>query len=134
MKLIECVPNFSEGRNPQVIARLVESVEGVAGVAVLNVHVDPDHNRSVLTFAGEPGPVAEAAFRVAGVAAELIDLRTHSGAHPRLGATDVMPFVPVRDVTMEECIALAHHTGERIAEEDCYAGITPRVLEDRRRR
>jgi glutamate formiminotransferase/formiminotetrahydrofolate cyclodeaminase len=117
MKLIECVPNFSEGRNPQVIARLVAAVEAVAGIVVLNVHRDPDHHRSVITFAGEPEPVAEAAFRVVGLAAELIDLRAHKGEHPRLGATDVMPFVPVRDVSMEECIALAHRTGERIAAE-----------------
>jgi glutamate formiminotransferase/formiminotetrahydrofolate cyclodeaminase len=117
MKLIECVPNFSEGRKPEVIERLAAAVEAVAGVVVLNVHRDPDHNRSVITFAGEPEPVAEAAFRAAGLAAELIDLRSHQGVHPRLGATDVMPFVPIRDVTMEECIALAHRTGERIANE-----------------
>jgi glutamate formiminotransferase/formiminotetrahydrofolate cyclodeaminase len=117
MKLIECVPNFSEGRKPEVIERLAAAVEAVAGVVVLNVHRDPDHNRSVITFAGEPEPIAEAAFRAAGLAAELIDLRTHQGVHPRLGATDVMPFVPIREVTMEECIALAHRTGERIANE-----------------
>jgi glutamate formiminotransferase/formiminotetrahydrofolate cyclodeaminase len=117
MKLIECVPNFSEGRKPEVIDRLAASIEKVPGVVVLNVHRDPDHHRSVITFAGEPEPVAEAAFRVAGLAAELIDLRLHAGVHPRLGATDVMPFVPIRDVTMEECIALAHRTGERIAVE-----------------
>ncbi|MEO6391946.1 MAG: glutamate formimidoyltransferase [Pyrinomonadaceae bacterium] len=117
MKLIECVPNFSEGRKPEVISRLVASVEQVAGVVVLNVHRDPDHHRSVITFAGEPDPVAEAAVRVTALAAELIDLRQHQGEHPRLGATDVLPFVPIRGVTMEECIALAHRTGERIANE-----------------
>ncbi len=117
MKLVECVPNFSEGRRPEVVARIVEAVDSVAGVAVLGTHADADHNRSVVTFAGEPRAVVEAALRAARVAVELIDLRGHAGQHPRIGATDVLPFVPVRGVTMEECVALAHEAGERIARE-----------------
>jgi glutamate formiminotransferase/formiminotetrahydrofolate cyclodeaminase len=113
-KIVECVPNFSEGQRPETLARLVESVESVAGVAVLDTHADADHNRSVVTFVGEPRGVVEAALRAARVAVELIDLRQHVGQHPRVGALDVLPFVPVRNVTLEECIELAHEAGERI--------------------
>jgi glutamate formiminotransferase / formiminotetrahydrofolate cyclodeaminase len=113
-RIVECVPNFSEGRRPEVVARIVEAVDSVAGVAVLGTHSDADHNRSVVTFAGEPAGVVEAALRAARVAVGLIDLRAHAGVHPRLGALDVLPFVPVRGVTLEDCIRLAHEAGGRV--------------------
>lgn len=116
-RIVECVPNFSEGRRPEVIARLVEAIEAVEGTAVLDTHVDADHNRSVITFVGGVEAIVEAAVRVAARAAELIDLRHHAGVHPRIGALDVLPFVPVRGVTLEDCIHLAHAAGERIARE-----------------
>jgi glutamate formiminotransferase/formiminotetrahydrofolate cyclodeaminase len=116
-RIVECVPNFSEGRRPEVIARLVEAVESVEGTAVLDTHVDADHNRSVITFVGGVEAIVEAAVRVAAAAAELIDLRQHAGVHPRVGALDVLPFVPVRGVTLEDCIHLAHAAGARIARE-----------------
>jgi glutamate formiminotransferase len=116
-KIVECVPNFSEGRNGETIARLVEVIDSVANVAVLGTHADADHNRSVVTFVGEPAAVVEAALRAARVAVESIDLRRHTGQHPRVGALDVLPFVPVRGVTLEECIGLAHEAGERIWDE-----------------
>jgi glutamate formiminotransferase/formiminotetrahydrofolate cyclodeaminase len=100
-----------------VIERLARAVESVEGAAVLDTHIDPDHHRSVITFVADAGQVVEAAVRVVALAAELIDLRRHTGEHPRLGATDVLPFVPVRGVTMEDCVALAHEAGERIARE-----------------
>jgi glutamate formiminotransferase len=116
-RIVECVPNFSEGRRPEVIARLVEAVESVEGTAVLDTHIDADHNRSVITFVGGVEAIVEAAVRVAARAAELIDLRHHAGVHPRVGALDVLPFVPVRGVTLEDCIHLAHAAGARIARE-----------------
>jgi glutamate formiminotransferase len=116
-RIVECVPNFSEGRRPEVVARLVEAVESVEGTLVLDTHVDADHNRSVITFVGGVESIVEAAVRVAARAAELIDLRKHAGVHPRVGALDVLPFVPVRGVTLEECIRLAHAAGARIARE-----------------
>jgi len=141
-RIIECVPNFSEGRKAETIDRLVAEIESVVGAVVLDTHMDTDHNRSVITFIAEPEQVVEAAVRVVRVAAELIDLRKHTGEHPRLGATDVVPFVPVRGVTLEECVALAHAAGERIAREvhipvyfyESAARQTDRVnLEDVRR-
>ena len=116
-KLVECVPNFSEGRRPEVVEAIVAEARAVEGVTVLGCESDADHNRSVLTLAGPPEPVLEAAFRCAKKAAALIDLRTHQGAHPRMGATDVIPFVPLGDSTMEECVALARRLGKRLAEE-----------------
>ena len=116
-RIVECVPNFSEGRNRETLDRLVEAIESVGQVAVLDLHRDVDHNRSVITLAGAPAAVGEAAFRVVATATELIDLRRHTGEHPRIGATDVLPFVPVSGVTLQDCVALAHATGERIAAE-----------------
>jgi glutamate formiminotransferase len=116
-RVVECVPNFSEGREAGVVARLVEAVEAVEGALVLGTHVDPDHNRSVLTFVAPPERAVEAALRVVARAAELIDLRRHAGEHPRMGACDVLPFVPVRGLTVVECVALAHEAGRRIASE-----------------
>jgi glutamate formiminotransferase / formiminotetrahydrofolate cyclodeaminase len=115
-RLIECVPNFSEGRDPAKVDALVEAMAAVAGVWVLDREMDADHNRSVITLAGEPEAIAEAALRGVGKALELIDLARHSGAHPRVGATDVLPFVPIEGVELEECIALAKKVGREIWE------------------
>lgn len=116
MQLVECVPNFSEGRRAEVIDEIVNAMLS-AGVMLLDREMDANHNRAVVTIAGEPDAVAEAAFRGAAQAAQLIDLNTHQGAHPRMGATDVIPFIPVRNVTMEECVELARRVGERIGRE-----------------
>jgi len=115
--LVECVPNFSEGRNPQTVARLVETIQSIETACVLDTHIDPDHNRSVITFVASAGKVVDAAVMAVARAASLIDMRTHQGVHPRLGATDVLPFVPIQGVTIDDCAALAHQAGERIARE-----------------
>lgn len=117
MKLVECVPNISEGRDTEKIQAIVREVEQVPGVVLLDVESDPDHHRSVITFVGPPESVVEAAYRLTAKATELIDLRKHKGEHPRIGATDVIPFVPVSGVTMEDCVKLAEQLGERIARE-----------------
>ncbi|HEX8707920.1 MAG TPA: glutamate formimidoyltransferase [Pyrinomonadaceae bacterium] len=116
-RLIECVPNFSEGRKAETIERLAQVIESVEGAVVLDMHLDADHNRSVITFVADAEVVVEAALRVVELAARLIDLREHAGEHPRVGATDVLPFIPVRGVTMEDCVRIAHLAGERIAGE-----------------
>jgi glutamate formiminotransferase len=110
------VPNFSEGRRAEVINAIVGEARAVSGVKVLDYSSDPDHNRTVLTFIGEPQPVKQAAFACCAKAAELIDMEKHKGGHPRIGATDVVPLIPVAGVTMEECVALAHELGREIAE------------------
>ena len=112
--LVECVPNFSEGRRPEVVEAIVSAVQGVDSVLLLDRQMDPDHNRAVLTFVGPPEPVAEAAIRAAGRAIALIDLNHHRGVHPRIGAADVVPFVPLRGVTLEDCVPLARHAGAEI--------------------
>jgi len=117
VRLVECVPNFSEGRRKEVVDEIVKAIESVEGITVLDVEMDPDHNRSVVTFVGEPEAVLEAAFRGVKRAAELIDMDQHRGAHPRFGAADVVPFVPVEGVSMTECVELAHRLGKRIGEE-----------------
>jgi glutamate formiminotransferase len=114
MSIIECVPNFSEGRDEQTLSALASAITSVPGVALLGCEADVDHNRSVFTFAGEPSAVVEAAVRAVGVAAGRIDLRRHQGVHPRIGAADVVPFVPVEGITLEECVPLAHQAGEEI--------------------
>jgi len=116
-QLIECIPNFSEARRPEVIDQIVAAITSVEGARLLDRSSDLDHNRTVLTFAGPPEVVEEAAFRAIKTAAELIDLDQHTGAHPRIGATDVCPFVPLSDVSMEECIAIAHRLGQRVGSE-----------------
>src|ERR1700720_3395817 len=113
-RLIECVPNFSEGRDAGKVDAIVAAMSGVPGVYVLDREMDADHNRSVITLAGEPDAVAEAALRGIGKAMQLIDLTKHTGAHPRVGATDVVPFIPIEGVTIEDCVALAHRTGHEI--------------------
>ncbi|MFY9140715.1 MAG: glutamate formimidoyltransferase [Thermacetogeniaceae bacterium] len=116
MKIVECVPNFSEGRREDVIERIIDAVRAVDGVKVLDYSSDPSHNRTVLTFVGEPMAVKEAAFRVAEKAAELIDMEQHQGEHPRIGAADVIPLIPISGVTMEECVELARELGRDIGE------------------
>ncbi len=116
-RIVECVPNFSEGRNQTTVRALVHAVESVPGVWLLDHTMDRDHHRSVLSFAGEPDAVAEAAFRAIRVATDLIDLRRHKGVHPRVGATDVVPFVPLRGATMQDCIHLAKRVGQRVGTE-----------------
>jgi len=115
--IVECVPNFSEGRKTETVERLARAISSVSTACVLDTHLDPDHNRSVITFVAAPEMIVEAALRAVGLAAELIDMHQHKGVHPRLGATDVLPFIPISDVTMEDCVALAHQAGERIARE-----------------
>ena len=114
--LIECVPNFSEGRRREVVDGIVEAVRAVPGAHVLDVEMDADHNRSVVTLVGTPQAVAEAAYQAAARAAQLINLDQHSGQHPRMGATDVVPFIPLRDATLDDCVALARGVGQRIGE------------------
>ncbi len=116
-QIVECIPNFSEGRRQDVIEQIVAAIEQVSGAQVLDVQSDLDHNRSVVTMIGEAGAVAEAAFRGVARAAELIDMKHHRGGHPRMGATDVVPFVPVRGISMAECVKLARGLGRRIGEE-----------------
>lgn len=113
-RLVECVPNISEGRRRDVIDAVVDAVRQTPGVRVLNVQSDESHNRTVITFAGEGEAVAQAALALVGKAVELIDLRDHHGEHPRLGAVDVIPFVPLGETTIEECVGLARRLGEQI--------------------
>jgi glutamate formiminotransferase/formiminotetrahydrofolate cyclodeaminase len=113
-RLIECVPNFSEGRDAARVDAIVASMSTVAGVYVLDREMDADHNRSVITLAGDPDAVAEAALLGVGKAMELIDLTKHTGAHPRVGATDVVPFIPIDGVSIEDCVALARRVGKEI--------------------
>lgn len=115
-QLVECIPNFSEGRDAKVVDQIVASITS-AGVTLLDREMDASHNRCVITFVGAPNAVAEAAFRGAKKAAELIDLTKHTGEHPRLGATDVVPFIPIAGVTMNDCVALARRVAERMANE-----------------
>jgi glutamate formiminotransferase/formiminotetrahydrofolate cyclodeaminase len=116
-QLIECIPNFSEARRPEVIDQIVAAIESVDEVRLLDRSSDLDHNRTVLTLAGPPFAVEEAAFRAIRTAAELIDLDNHKGEHPRIGATDVVPFVPLSGASMDDCIALAKRLGERVGNE-----------------
>lgn len=116
-QLIECIPNFSEARRPEVIDQIVAAITSVEGARLLDRSSDLDHNRTVLTFAGPPEAVEEAAFRAIQTAAELIDLNNHTGEHPRIGATDVVPFVPLDGVSMDDCIALAKRLGQRVGNE-----------------
>lgn len=116
-RIVECVPNFSEGRDMEVIQAILNEVRGVSGVALLDYAPDQSHNRVVVTFAGEPSAVEEAAFLAAKKATELIDMERHKGEHPRIGATDVIPFIPIRGVTMADCVEMARRVGKRIAEE-----------------
>src|SRR5207248_11477762 len=111
--LVECVPNFSEGRDAATIEALRTALTSVPGVRLLDVQADASHNRSVFTLVAPPETALEAALRAMRVATERIDLTKHTGEHPRMGATDVIPFIPVRDVTMDQCVSLARRLGER---------------------
>jgi glutamate formiminotransferase / 5-formyltetrahydrofolate cyclo-ligase len=142
MALIECIPNVSEGRRGDVVARMVESVRSIDRVRLLDVSSDPSHNRSVLTFAGDAAGVEQAVLALFERAVADIDLRTHRGEHPRMGAVDVVPFVPIEGVTMADCVALAKNVGQTIAErfqvpvylyEEASANPSRRNLEDIRR-
>lgn len=115
--VIECVPNFSEGRRREVVDKIVHSIRSVPGVKVLDIEMDPDHNRSVVTFSGSKESIQESAFRGARAASELIDLTKHKGEHPRMGALDVLPFVPISGISMEECAEIANRVGARIGKE-----------------
>ena len=115
--IVECVPNFSEGRRLDAIDAIVKAMAQVPSVQILDVQSDSDHNRSVVTAVGSPQAVVEMAFQGIAAAADLIDLNHHRGEHPRMGATDVVPFVPVRGVTMQECVDLARQLGERVGRE-----------------
>lgn len=115
--MFECVPNISEGRNQATIDAVAEAIRGTASVHLLNIHSDPDHNRSVFTYVSESADaIAEATLRMYEVAVPLIDLRIHHGAHPRVGAIDVVPFVPLEGTVMDDCVALAERVGAQIAE------------------
>src|SRR3981189_3526919 len=111
--LVECVPNFSEGCDRAKVDAIVSAMK-MEGVYLLDREMDSDHNRSVITLVGDREAIQEAAIRGAGKAAELIDLNQHQGAHPRMGATDVVPFIPIEGVTLEDCVAMAWHVGEQI--------------------
>ncbi|MBI4055606.1 MAG: glutamate formimidoyltransferase [Elusimicrobia bacterium] len=114
---VECVPNFSEGRDPAKVEAIVSAIRSIEAIRILDIEKDPDHHRSVITFLGRPEKVLEAAFRGVQKAAELIDLNSHRGAHPRIGAADVIPFIPILSTPMSECVHLAHRLGKRIAQE-----------------
>ncbi len=117
MPLVECIPNYSEGRRSEIVDQIITAILSVPNVQVLDRHSDIDHNRTVLTLLGEPEPVKEAVFLSIAKAAELIDLNKHQGEHPRIGATDVVPFVPIRDISMADCVDLARQLGERVGAE-----------------
>lgn len=119
-KIVECVPNISEGRSPEVIEKIVDEVRKTAGCTLLDYSSDASHNRSVITFMGSPQGAADAAVALAKKAAELIDLTKHKGEHPRMGAVDVIPFIPIKDISVEECVALSKEVAERVEKE---AGI-----------
>lgn len=116
-QLIECIPNFSEGRNKEIINTLVETTNGISGVTLLDYSSDESHNRSVFTLVGTPDGISEAAFKLCEKAAELIDMTKHHGEHPRMGATDVIPFVPVKNATAKDCIEISKKVAERISKE-----------------
>jgi glutamate formiminotransferase len=142
MAIIECVPNISEGRRPDVVERIVSALGTIGGVRVLDYSSDASHNRSVITLAGDAAPLKQAVLALYEQALPAIDLRTHSGEHPRLGAVDVVPFVPIEGVRMEDCVALAKDTASAIAErfgvpvylyEEAATDPARRNLEDIRR-
>jgi glutamate formiminotransferase / 5-formyltetrahydrofolate cyclo-ligase len=115
-KIIECVPNFSEGRDTDKIEKIIGAFQGIDGIKFLDYHKDTDHNRLVVTVVGEPQPLMLAVVAAVGVAVEIIDMRTHRGQHPRMGAVDVIPFIPIKNVTMEESVALSKETAKAIWE------------------
>ena len=142
MAIIECIPNISEGRRPEVVTAIIDAVRRVPGTRLLDYSSDASHNRSVLTLAGDAAPLKAAVLAMFEAAMKAIDLRSHSGEHPRLGAVDVVPFVPIEGATMEECVALAKDTAQAVAErfqvpvylyEEAASSPARRNLEDIRR-
>ena len=140
--LIECVPNFSEGARPEVVEAIVARVRGESGARILDLQSDASHNRSVLTLAGDPDPLSRAVLALVGACLPVIDLRTHLGEHPRMGAVDVVPFIPLEGATIADCVALARKVGEAIAKahnipvflyEDAASAPHRKGLEDIRR-
>lgn len=117
VKIVECIPNFSEGQNQELLNEFVAVAKSMPGVTLLDYAPDASHNRSVFTLVGEPEGIADAAFQLAKLASEKIDLTKHKGEHPRMGAVDVIPFVPIKNMTMEECIEISKKVGERISKE-----------------
>src|SRR2546430_181917 len=117
MRIVECVPNISEGRRPEIYHAVADAAASAPGVTLLNVDAGADTNRTVITFVGEPAAVLEGAFRLVRKGIELIDMATHRGAHPRIGAVDVVPFIPVANVSMDDCVELARRLGERVGKE-----------------
>ncbi len=117
MPLVECVPNFSEGKREEVVQQIVDAIKKAGKITLLDSRMDPDHNRAVVTFIGEPNECLKAAFAGCKKATELIDMNEHKGEHNRFGATDVIPFIPVSDVSLEECVDLAQKLGEKLAKE-----------------
>ncbi len=126
-KIVECIPNISEGRNQEVIEAVLDQVRNTAGVTLLDYSSDPNHNRTVITFLGSPEGVADAAVALAKKAVELIDLNKHQGEHPRMGAVDVIPFVPIKEVSKEECVELSKAVAQRVWDE---AGLPVFLYED----
>ena len=116
-KIVECIPNFSEGRDMAIVDALADVAKGIPGVTLLDYSADASHNRSVFTLVGNPAGIAEAAFQLCKFAAEKIDLRKHTGEHPRMGATDVVPFVPIKNVSIEECVEISKAVAKRINDE-----------------
>lgn len=116
-KILECIPNFSEGRNKKKIRAIARAIRSVKGVRLLDIHSDSDHHRSVMTFAGRPAVVVKAAFNAVKKASELIDLTKHRGMHPRMGAADVVPLVPISGITEQQAVEMARQLGQRISEE-----------------
>jgi glutamate formiminotransferase len=134
-KIIECVPNFSEGRRTDVLDAIMEEIKAVDGVRLLDHTHDHDHNRAVLTFVGAPEPIKKAAFAAVAKAAELIDMEKHAGEHPRVGATDVVPFIPIKNTSIDECITLARELGKDVGEKlgiPVYLYEAAATREDRR--
>lgn len=115
-QLVECVANFSEGRRAEIIQEIVDSIASVEGTQILGAESDYDHHRSVITFAGTPQSIVESAYRGIETASRLINLDQHSGQHPRIGATDVVPFIPLENITMQACVDLSHQLGKRVGE------------------
>jgi len=116
-QIIECVPNFSEGRRAEIVESIIAEIKAVPAVKLLDYEMDANHNRAVVTFIGEPRAVFQAAFDAISKASELIDMEKHEGGHPRIGATDVVPFIPIRNVSTEECVKLANDLGKKVGEE-----------------
>ena len=116
-KIVESIPNISEGRNREIVESIVDEVRNTEGCILMNYSSDKDHNRSVISYIGSPKAVEETSFRLMKKALKLIDLRKHKGEHPRMGAVDVMPIVPIKNISMEECIEISKRIGEKVARE-----------------